>query len=93
MFNIVVDRIYTQHLEYEIEHVDLPDDYNCFEIGYCGHPAFPYAHMQLEQSPKLIISHFHEVDHSYIYDTLDNKKKNNFGYIFYRPKKTHLERR
>ena len=33
-----------------MEHADLPDDYNFFEIGYFGHPAFPYAHIQLDQA-------------------------------------------
>ena len=55
MLNHVVDRISLQKLEYETEPVDLPD-----EIGYCGHPAFPYAHIQLEQATNLIILIFQE---------------------------------
>ena len=74
MFDHVVDRLSLQKLEYEMERVDLPDDYNFFEIGYCGHPAFPYARIQQEQSTKSIISHFKEEDHPLIYDTLGNKK-------------------
>ena len=75
ILNHAVDRIYLQQLEYEMRRVDLPEDYNYFEIGYCGHPAFPYAHIKLEQASKLILSHFQEEDHTYIYDTLGNKKK------------------
>ena len=44
------------------------------EIGYCGHPAFPYAHIQLEQATKLIPSKFQEEEYPFIYDTLNNKK-------------------
>ena len=58
MLNLVVDIIYLQQPEYETEHADTPDDYNFFEIGYCGHPAPPYAHIKLEQLTKLIPSHF-----------------------------------
>ena len=29
-----------------------------FKIGYCGHSAFPYAHIQLEQATKLIPAYF-----------------------------------
>ena len=49
---------------------DLPDDYNFFEIGYCGNPTFPYAHIQLEKATKLILSHFQEEDHSFIHCTI-----------------------
>ena len=49
-----------------MERIDLPDEYNFFEIGYCGHPDFPYAHIQLEQATKWILSHFQEEDHPYI---------------------------
>ena len=43
-----------------LRHRDFPDDYNCFEIRYCGRPAFPHTYIQLEQSTKLILSHFRE---------------------------------
>ena len=46
-----------------------------FDIGYCGHPSFPYAHIQLEQATKLILLYFQEEDHSLIYDTLNNNKR------------------
>ena len=46
MLDRVLDRIYLQQLEYEMEFVDLPDDYIIFEIVYCVHPAFPYARTQ-----------------------------------------------
>ena len=58
MLKLVVDIIYLQELEYEMERADLPDDYFFKKKGYCGHPAFSYAHIQLEQSTKLILSHF-----------------------------------
>ena len=58
MLNPVVDIISLQQPEYEMDCADLPDDDICFEIGYCGHPAFPYAHIQLDQATKLILSHF-----------------------------------
>ena len=60
MSNPVVDRISLQKLEYEMERADIPNDYNCFEIVNCGHPDFPYAHIELEQATKLILSHFQE---------------------------------
>ena len=44
-----------------------------FEIGYCGHPAFLYAHNQQEQSTKLILSNLTEEDHPFTFDTLNNK--------------------
>ena len=58
MLNLVVEIISVQKLEYEMERVDLPDDYNFFEIGYYSHPAFPYAYIQLYQATKLTISVF-----------------------------------
>ena len=76
MLKIVVDILYLQELEYEMDRADIPDDYICFEIGYCGHPAFPYAHIQLNQATRLIISHFQEGDHPFIHDTLKNKIHN-----------------
>ena len=54
----VLDRLYLQQLEYEMELVDLPDYCIFFEIGYCGHPAFPYARIEQEQATKLILSNF-----------------------------------
>ena len=60
MLKSEVDRLSIQKFEYEMDRADLPDDYNYFEIGYCGHPTFTYAHIQLEQSTKLILSHFQE---------------------------------
>ena len=92
MLNHVVDRLSLLQLEYEVECIDLPGDYNCFEIGYCGHPDFPYAYIQLEQVIKLILSHFQQEDHPFIYDTLVNKKtKLVCLYLVYRPKKNASE--
>ena len=59
MLDHVVDRLSLQKLEYKMGRVVLPGDYIFFEIGYCGHPVFPNARIQREQSTKLIISHFH----------------------------------
>ena len=59
-----------------------------FLIGYCGHPAFPYAHIQLEKSTKLIPSHFQEEYHTFIHNTLNNKKTQLVClYYFYKPRK------
>ena len=64
-----------------------------FEIGYCGHPAFPYANIQLEKSTKLILSHFQKEDHPFIYDTLNNKNTPLVClYFFTDLRRTHLER-
>ena len=88
MLNLVIDRISLQQLEYEMERADLPDDYLFYEIGYCGHPTFPYKHIQLEKSTKLIISRFHEEDHQLIYDIVNNKKTQLVClYFVYRHKK------
>ena len=57
-----------------MDRADLPDDYNYFEIGYCGHPTFPYAHIQLTQANKVIIPNFQEEEYPFIHDTLNNKK-------------------
>ena len=76
-----------------MDFTDLPDDYNFFEIGYCGHPVFPYAHIQLEPATKLILSHFHEEDQIFIHDTLNNKNTQLvYLYILIDPIKMHPER-
>ena len=75
-----------------MERADLPDDYNLFEIGYCGRPAFTYAHIQLGKATNLILPHFQEEDHIFIYDTLNSKKTQLVClYSIYRHKKMHLE--
>ena len=84
----VVDRLSLQQLEYGIYCADIPDDYNCFDLGYCGHFTFPFAHIQLEQATKLISSHFQEEDHSSIHDILKYKKISLITlYFVYRPNK------
>ena len=45
MLKSELDRLSLQQLDYEMDRADLPDDYNFCEIGYCGHPNFPYAHI------------------------------------------------
>ena len=75
MLKSVVDRLSLQQLEYEMERADIPDDCNCFEIGYFGHPDLPYANIQLEQGIRIIISYFQEEDHPFIHDTLNNRNK------------------
>ena len=67
-----MDILSTQKLYYEMERADPPDDF-FLEIGYCGHPALFYAHIQLEQATKLILSHFQEEKRPLIYYTLNNK--------------------
>ena len=67
---------------------DLPDDYSFLEIGYFGHPNFPYTNIQLEQASDLIPSHFQKEYHSFIHDTLKNKKTQLvYLYCVYKPKK------
>ena len=92
VLNFEVDILSLQQLEYEMDCADLPDDYIFFEIGYCGNPDFPYAHIQLEQSTKLIFSHFQEEDHSFIHDT-HTKRHNWFTSIWSTDRrKTYPER-
>ena len=63
-----------------------------FEIGYCDHPASPYANIKLKQATKLILSNFWEEYHPLLYDNLNNKKKKLVWlYFVYRSKKKHLE--
>ena len=73
MLKSVVYRLSLQKLKYEMERADIPEDYNCFEIGYCGHPAIPYAHIQIYQDTKLILYNFQEEDRLFIHDTLNSK--------------------
>ena len=73
---------------------DFPVDYNFYEKLYCGHPNFPYAHIQLGKFTKLILSHFQEEDHSFIFDTLKNKKTQLVSlYFVYRPNKKRIQKR
>ena len=53
--NLEVERISLHQLEYEMDCTDYPVDYNCFEIGYCGHPKSPYTYIHLDQSSDLIL--------------------------------------
>ena len=76
VLNFEVDRLSPQQIEYEMDCTDYPVDYNCFEIGYCGHPNFPYANIQFKQATNLIISHFQEGEHPFIHDTLKRKIHN-----------------
>ena len=55
-----VDWLSLQKLQYEMDCTDYPDYYNCFEIGYCGHPNFPYATIIFKKATNLILSHFRE---------------------------------
>ena len=59
MLNFEVDKLYLQQLKYEMDRTDYPVDYNCFEIGFCGHPTYPNQNIQLEQATNLILSNFH----------------------------------
>ena len=76
-----------------MERADIPDEYNFFGIGYCGHPAFSYAHIKLDQDTKLILQHFQEENNSFIYDTQNNKKTQLVCFYFFTDlRKMHLER-
>ena len=88
ILNSEVDRLSLRQLEYDMDRTNYPIDYNCFEIGYCGHPKFPYAHTQLKQATNLIMSYFQEEDHSLNHNTLKNRKTNLVSLYFdYRHKK------
>ena len=65
---------------------DFPVDYNFFEMVYCGHPNSPYANIKLEQTTKLILSHFRE-NTIYSFMIQSKTKRHNWFPFFYRPKK------
>ena len=58
MLNFEVERLSLQQLEYETDCTDYPVDYIFFEIGYCGLPNFPYAHIHPEKFTNVIPSNF-----------------------------------
>ena len=58
MLNPKVYRLYPQQLEHKMYCTDYPVDYSFLEIGYCGHPNFPYSDIQLKKATNLILSHF-----------------------------------
>ena len=92
MLNFEVNRLSLQKLEYEMDCTDYPVDCNFFEIGYCGHPNFPYTNIQFKQATNLILSHFQEEDHTFINDTKKNIH-NWFSYIYSTDlRKAHPER-
>ena len=43
-----------------------PDDYNFFELWYCGHTQYPHSNIFLDQARALTISQFQEEDHLFI---------------------------
>ena len=49
-----MDRLSLQRLEYEMDRNDYHVNYNCFEIGYCGHPKFFNENVQFNQGPTSI---------------------------------------
>ena len=55
MISSEVDRLSLQNFEYEMDCTDYPVNYNFFEIGYCGHPNFPYANIQFKKATNLIL--------------------------------------
>ena len=88
MLNFEVERLSLQKLKYEMDCTYYPVDYNFFEIGYCGHPNFPYANIQFKKATNLILSHFQEEYHPLIHDTLKNKNTQLVSlYFVYIPKK------
>ena len=72
--NSELDRLSLQRLEYEMNFTDYPDKYNFFELGYCGHPQYPYSKIFLNQAGDLILSNFKKENHSFIKDALRYKK-------------------
>ena len=38
-----LDRLSLQQVECELDRTDHTDKYNCFELGYCGHPNYPHT--------------------------------------------------
>ena len=64
-----------------------PDMYNFFELGYFGHPQYPYSKIFLDQASDLILSHFQEEDHPFISDALRDENIQLFLlYYVYKPK-------
>ena len=53
-----LDRLSLQQLEFEMDSTGYPDDYNFFELGYCGHTQFPYSNIFLDQASDLTLSQF-----------------------------------
>ena len=79
MLNFEVDILSLQKLEYEMDRTDFPVDYIFFEIGYCGHPNFPYGHIKLEKATKLILSNLRQNNiHSFMIH-----KKNTIAFLLY----------
>ena len=58
-------------------------------MGYCGHPNFSYANIQFKKATNLILLIFRKKTiHSFINDTLSNKKTQLvYLYYIYKPKK------
>ena len=82
-----LDRLSLQKLDFEMGSTGYPDKYNFFELGYCGHPQYPYSNIFLDQASDLILSHFQEEDHPLISDALRNKKIHLvLLYYVYKPK-------
>ena len=53
-----------------MDRTDYPDKYNFFELGYFGHPQYPYSKIFLYQASDLILSHFKEKYNTFISDAL-----------------------
>ena len=68
MLNFEVEILSLQQLEYEMYHTDYPVNYNCFEIGYCGHPNFSYENVKFKQATYFFF--LQEDDPPFIHDTL-----------------------
>ena len=65
-----LDRLSLQQLEFEMDSTGYPDDYNFFELGYCGRTQFPYPNIFLDQANDFILSRFQEEDHLFISEAL-----------------------
>ena len=81
------DRLSLQQIEFEMDPAGYPDNYNFFELGYCGHPQFLYSKTFFDQASDLILSQFQDEDHPFISEA--NRAKNIhlvLLYYVYKPK-------
>ena len=65
-----LDRLSIQQIDFEMDSAGYPDNYNYFELWYCGHPQFPYSNIFLDQAGDLILSHFQYENHPFISEAL-----------------------
>ena len=82
-----LDRLSLQQLEFEIDSTGYPEDYNFFELGYCGHTQLPYSNIFLDQASDLILSQVQEEYHPFIRKALVDENIHLVAlYYVYKPK-------